>query len=170
MLKTLVLGLGNPLRADDGAGPAAVEALARLDLPLDVDLLDGGAPGLETVLLLQGYERAIVVDAADMGLEPGAWRRLAPETIRIAGGDAEKSGTLHAAGLAEALELGRALGVLPETIIIYGIQPQNVGWSEGLTEPLQAAMPYLCAEIRGVLGEPGLEAKRQAGRAPGNVA
>ena len=79
-----------------------------------VDLLDGGTPGLETVLLFEGYQRVIIVDAADMGLPPGTWRRFTPDTAQIRSSEAALGGTLHTAGLAEALALARALNLLPD--------------------------------------------------------
>lgn len=145
--KTLILGLGNTLRADDGAGPAAVAALSSMDLPLHVEIIDGGTPGLETVLLLQGYKRVIIVDAADMGLQPGQWRRFTPDTAELKSSENKLQGTLHAAGLAEALVLAGALDVLPPTLIIYGIQPKSLDWSQDLTEPLKAALPDLINSI-----------------------
>jgi hydrogenase maturation protease len=149
--KVLILGLGNTLRGDDGAGPAVIAALSLMDLPPHVELLDGGTPGLETVLLLEGYERAIIVDAADMGLEPGQWRRFTPDTAEIKGSEQKLHGTLHAAGLAEALALAAALEKLPSTISIYGIQPRSLEWRQELSEPLRAALPSLCEEIRELL-------------------
>ncbi len=147
MEKILVLGLGNSLRGDDGAGPAVVAALSHMDLPPQLELIDGGTPGLETVLLFEGYERVIIVDAAEMGLEAGEWRRFTPDTAEIKSNEHKLEGTLHAAGLAEALALAEALGMLPEKVVIYGIQPKQLDWSEGLTAPLQAALPSLCDEI-----------------------
>jgi hydrogenase maturation protease len=144
---TLVLGLGNSLRGDDGAGPAVAAALLLLDLPPQVDVVDGGVAGLETVLLLQGYERVIIVDAADMGLEPGEWRRITPDTAEIKSIENRLRGTLHAAGLAEALVLAEALDVLPDTLIIYGIQPKKIDWSPALSNPLQKALTGLTSAI-----------------------
>ena len=153
---TLVLALGNPLRGDDGIGPAALAALAESGCPLaDVDLLDGGAPGLETALLLEGYHRVIIVDAAEMGREPGEWVRFTPGEAELR---AQMGGTLHDAGLAEALALGKALGLLPDEIVIYGVQPLEIGWSQGLSAPVQAALPSVCAAI---LGEIDLTTEEQ---------
>jgi hydrogenase maturation protease len=145
---TLVLALGNPLRGDDGVGAAVLEQLAQVDLPPGVELLEGGTPGLETVLLLQGYRRAIIVDAAAMGREPGEWARLLPgRDAELQADDLYLRGTLHYAGLAEALALGEALAVLPEEIVIYGIQPTEIGWSPGLSAVVQAAIPAVCQSI-----------------------
>lgn len=68
MANTLILGLGNPLRGDDGVGTAVITTLQNEPLPPDVDVVDGGTAGLELVLLLQKYRRVLVVDAAEMGL------------------------------------------------------------------------------------------------------
>lgn len=145
---TLILALGNPLRGDDGVGAAVLAALREADLPAGVALVDGGTAGLESVLLMQGYRRAIVVDAAQMGLEAGAWRRFDLHEATLQAGDLSQIGTLHAAGLSEALALGAALGILPPEIIIFGVQPQEVGWEEGLSVAVQAALPALVAAIR----------------------
>jgi hydrogenase maturation protease len=143
---TLVLALGNPLRGDDGAGPAIVDLLAG-NLPSYVVVEDGGTPGLTTVLLMHGYRRVIIVDAADMGLEAGQWRRFGADALSA--GDLHQIGTLHDAGLAEALELGRALGVLPADIVIYGIQPAAIGWEVGLSEAVKQAVQSVAHEIAG---------------------
>jgi hydrogenase maturation protease len=144
---TLVLALGNPLRGDDGVGAAVLNALPAL--PPGVTGMDGGTPGLGLVLSLQGYDRAIILDAAEMGEMPGTWRRFTSDCLRIP--DSDLRGTLHDAGLAEALLLGEALGTLPPEIIIFGIQPGEVGWSPGLTPAVAAAIPGLCEAIMGLL-------------------
>ncbi|MEJ2752291.1 MAG: hydrogenase maturation protease [Chloroflexota bacterium] len=147
MDKVLILGLGNRLRGDDGAGPAVLAAWSLMDLPRHVDLLDGGTPGLETVLLLQGYKQVIIVDAADMGVAPGEWRRFTPDSAEIRGSEENLQGTLHNAGLAEALALASALDLLPPARIIYGIQPESLDWSQELTEPLTAALSEMIKTI-----------------------
>lgn len=143
---TLILALGNPLRGDDGVGAAILDALAASgSLPEGVNLLDGGTAGLETALLLHGYARAFILDAADMGAAPGEWKRWRWRDVALMPGSLE--GTLHGAGLAEALALGEVLGILPEDIVIYGVQPVDVGWSPGLSEPVQQAIPAICRDI-----------------------
>lgn len=147
MVRTLILGLGNPFRGDDGVGAAVIAALNGQELTSDVVVLDGGTPGLETVLIWQGYQRVIIVDAADMGMRPGSWKRFLPEEAVLPVGDCAMQGTLHAAGLAEALALAEALEILPPELIFYGVQPENTGWSSDLTEMVAAAVPVLCEAI-----------------------
>jgi hydrogenase maturation protease len=136
---TLILGLGNVLRGDDGAGPAVIEWLDQQALPAEVEAVDGGTAGLDIVSTLMGHERAIIVDAANVGRAPGEWARFTPDVARLRDNDTTLS--LHSAGLAQALALGAALNVLPPTIIIYGVQPQNLDWSPQLSAEVQAAVP-----------------------------
>jgi hydrogenase maturation protease len=147
---TIILSLGNPLRGDDGVGAAVREMLANdIRLPWNVEVVDGGTAGLETVLLLQGHRRAIIVDAAELDRAPGDWMRFTREDVILESDDLSLRATLHSAGLAETLALGEALGILPDEIVLYGVQPQAIDWSPGLSEPVRAAIPAICTAILG---------------------
>jgi len=76
--RVLILGLGNPLLGDEGVGLRAVEELKGLELPDGVTVAEGGTTGLGLVSLMEGYQRVIVVDAADMGHPPGCVVRFTP--------------------------------------------------------------------------------------------
>lgn len=149
--QTLVLALGNILRGDDGIGAAVLEQLETRAVPDTVTLIDGGTPGLETLILWQGYERVIVVDAADMDCEPGAWRCFTRDQVQLQSRDLYLRGTLHYAGLAEALNLGEALNMLPPEVIIVGIQPRAIDWDIGLSPELVAVIPDICDTIMEIL-------------------
>jgi hydrogenase maturation protease len=135
---TIILGLGNAQRGDDGVGPKVIEWLDRQGLPPGVGTIDGGTSGLDIVSILMGRERAIIVDAANVGQAPGRWLRFTPDAAQLKENTTTLS--LHSAGFASALALGAALNVLPKTIIIYGIQPQNLDWTDQLSEEVQAAV------------------------------
>lgn len=147
MNDTLILGLGNPLRGDDGVGTAVIQALQNETLPPTVDLIDGGTTGLEIVLLLKEYRRVFVVDAADLGLAPGMWQRFAGDTAVLPTDQQKMNGTLHGAGFAEALALAEALGILPAELIIWGVQPGRVDWVEGLSAEVEMAIMPVCQAI-----------------------
>ena len=94
----LVLGLGNPLRGDDGIGSRVVEELIRRGLPEGVTALDGGTGGLDLLQVLEGWERVVVVDAADVGREPGQFVRFTPDQARLAEAAARGDDAARAVG------------------------------------------------------------------------
>jgi hydrogenase maturation protease len=152
MKPILILGLGNPLQGDDGVGCRVVEALVGADrwspLPDDVEVTDGGTPGVGLVNLLEGRQRVIIIDAAEMGLAPGQFRRFRPEEVTLTG-SAERF-SLHRSGVADALALARELGLALPEIVVFGMQPARVGWSDGLSPEVEAAVPRV---IEAVLNE-----------------
>jgi hydrogenase maturation protease len=143
--ETLILGLGNLLRKDDGVGPRVVAELARRSLPEGVTALDAGAAGLDLLALLDGPQRVIIVDAADMGRTPGQFVRFTPDEAQLI--DSEEAFSFHAMGLAEALALARALGrSLPE-LVVFGVQPESLDWGEGLSPAVEIALPRLVEAV-----------------------
>ena len=142
---TLILGLGNPLRGDDGLGPRVVEELERRGLPAGVTVVDGGVGGLSLLRYLEEWERVLIVDVADVGREPGQFVRFSPGEARLAEGGSGFS--VHDAGLAEAFALGRALGRQLAEVVIYGLQPESLGWHMGLSPAVEARMPALIVAL-----------------------
>jgi hydrogenase maturation protease len=148
-MKTLILSLGNPLRADDGVGKAVLDALATQDLPEHITLLDGGTSGLEMLLLWQGYDHVIIVDAAAMGKQVGEWAQFTAEAIRQQSRDMYLRGTVHYAGLAEAIALAKPMGLMPPQLDIFGIEPESIDWEIGMCEAVVAAIPDVCDAVLG---------------------
>jgi hydrogenase maturation protease len=150
---SLIIGLGSPLRGDDGVGVRVVEALAKRTLPADVEVVDGGAQGLGLVSLMEGRRRVVFVDAADLGQAPGQFVRFTFDEVRSGSvrllGD-EHSISVHAAGLRDALLLAQALGCLPDETIIFGVQPASIDWEQGLSPQIEAVLPRL---VEAVLAE-----------------
>jgi hydrogenase maturation protease len=145
---TLIIGLGNPLRGDDGVGITVARALAERMLPAGVEVVDGGTQGLGLVNVMEGRRRVILVDAANIGRAPGRFVRFALDEARLRGDDQPLS--VHAAGLREALLLAQALGTLPDQVVIFGIQPASVDWDDALSPEIEAALPAL---VEAVLAE-----------------
>ena len=145
---TLILGLGNPMRGDDGIGVRVIEKLAVHALPLGVEAAEGGTKGLGLVNLMEGWRRVILVDAANVGLAPGEFARFTRQEARLLGDDQRLS--VHNAGLREALLLAEVLELLPDEIVIYGVQPAKLDWHAQLSPEVEAAVPGL---VRSILGE-----------------
>jgi hydrogenase maturation protease len=145
--KTLVVGLGNPILGDDGAGWAVVEAVERLlekqakEQPgLDFICLSVG--GLSLMEHLIGYDRAIIIDAINLQQDPAGTVYCFPleELPSHAAGHMTSS---HDTTLQNALEMGRTMGAhLPESIAVIGIESPNVyDFSDQLTPPIAVAIP-----------------------------
>ncbi len=150
---TLIIGLGNPLRGDDGVGICVAQKLAEQVLPAGVEVVDGGTQGLGLVNLMEGQQRVILVDAADVGRSPGQFVRFTLAEVRLLGADRHLS--VHAAGLREALLLAQALKMLPPEVIIFGVQPRHLEWDDAqglrLSPEVEATLPDLIAAILAAL-------------------
>ena len=146
--RILILGLGNPLLGDEGIGVRVVEELQGLELPDGVVVVEGGTTGLGLIGLMEGYERVIIVDAADMGHPPGRVVRFTPLEVQLKTAEAPLS--LHQIGLEEVLALAEALEVAPAELVIIGIQPSQVEVGAGLSPEVERAIPQI---IRIILDE-----------------
>ena len=105
-----IIGLGNALRGDDAVGLVVARRVREL-LP-GADVLElSGEPAELLDALGDGVEHVVLVDAVTSGAPPGTVHRLDASEAALAV-DASSALT-HGLGLAETIELGRALGRLP---------------------------------------------------------
>lgn len=146
-MKTLVIGLGNPLVTDDSVGLRVVEQLReeladRSDVTVDEDYW-GGLRLMERMI---GFDRVIVVDAICTGAAPGTIHRLKTSDIPT-----QRSASAHDVNLPTALAFGRQAEVaLPrdEHIVLIGIEADDVvNFSETCTPAVAAAVPVAVQEV-----------------------
>lgn len=140
----LIIGLGNPLMGDDGMGPAIIDRLQGLSLPDEVGLLDAGVPGLALLDIWQEEDKVWLIDAVDMGLEPGCFRWLSAADL---GGLEDERVTAHG-GIGGAIKLAIELQQLPEHFQLLAIQPESVTRRIGLSPVAEHGVDLACAEIR----------------------
>lgn len=169
-MRTLVLGMGNPILADDAIGVRLAADFKQAFAPLaGVDIVEEcSVGGLELIEVFRGYRDAIVLDSLQTrdGI-PGAWHLFTGEALR----ETVHLNNIHDANFATALALGRCLGLpLPDDrdIVVFGIEIQdNRTFSSRLTPAMERAYPGLRAEIFRALSQV-LRRPRSAGR-PGSV-
>jgi hydrogenase maturation protease len=144
----LVIGLGSPDRGDDAVGRAVARAVAAL-LP-DVAVVDHEDPtGLLEVWA--GHHPVVLVDAVRSGAPAGTVHTL--ETGQAAppvtsGAWAHSGyGSTHAVGIAEMVELGRALGRLPERLVVVGVEAEDFAHGAPLTPRVAEAVPVAAARV-----------------------
>jgi len=149
-MKTLLLGMGNPILTDDAVGVLVVRELRRnLEGAPDLTIVEEcSAGGLNILDVIAGYDRLIVVDSIRTGLAaPGSWRRFDGAALA----DTLHLSSVHDVNFATALALGRQNGMrLPpdDEIHIFAIEVQdNATFGESLTPAVEAALPDATATI-----------------------
>lgn len=146
---TVVLGIGNELMRDDGVGTVVARRLQEENLGADVEVIPGAVGGLDLVFDLEGRERAIIVDAARMGLSPGQVRVVRREEIedRLL-----PLASLHEIGLHDVLELAELTGASPEVVVV-AVEPAEVLPGLGLSPAVQAAVPEMIRLVRELVAQ-----------------
>ncbi len=137
MADTVVIGVGNPLRGDDGAGPAVVERI-RTRLRGDAAAVSCSGEPWDLIESWRCARLAVVVDAMASGAPPGTVRRIDPDAETIPPQPAGAS--THGMGLAEAIHLAGALRRLPERIVVFGVEVAGCRHGEGLSREVEAAV------------------------------
>ncbi len=136
--KVVVLGIGNVLLSDEGIGIHAINELRKESWPEQVELVDGGTGGLGLLSVLEGAERAIIIDSLEAGVEPGTIFKFQPKDLTTFMDRSALS--LHQVGIMEVLNLGRTLDSLPPTVV-FGVQPKSLAMGLDLTPEIKAKLP-----------------------------
>ena len=143
--KTLILGVGNLLLSDEGVGLRVVERLATTyDLPEGVRILDGGTLGLDLLYYLEGVENLLIVDAVEMGKEPGTLLRLegdeVPSFLSI-------KMSPHQIGIPDMLFAARLKDLYPRNVVLWGVQPAVLDTGLELSSPVAAQVNVLVDKV-----------------------
>ena len=153
---TVVIGVGNEFRRDDGAGPAVIARLRALQ-PGDAGLsgvtlaLSDGEPG-RLIDRWEGAGLAVVIDAVrDTARPPGHTCQLAPDALA---GAADGAASSHGIGLGDTVELARALGRLPARLTVLTVVGRDFGLGAGLTAEVAAAVAELAEQVREIVRPP----------------
>lgn len=144
---TVVIGLGNILLSDEGIGVHLVRRLSLLQckFPL-VEFIDAGSAGMNLLHLIANRKKAIIIDCAKMGDEPGTMRRFTPEKVQSVKRMSHYS--LHETDILKVIELSKRLGECPDKIIFFGVEPASMEPGRDLSETLSAKIDSYTADIR----------------------
>ena len=149
----LVIGVGNRFRRDDAVGPLVADRLAGRGFRV-IEASGEGAALIET---WNPEQSVVLIDAARSGAEPGTVHRFDAATQVLPSGLFHYSS--HQFAVAEAIELARALGRLPERLIVYGIEGADFGHGEGLTPAVEGTAEALTKRIAEEIADSCHEAK-----------
>lgn len=152
---TLVIGLGNAFRGDDGVGRVVARRLREIALP-GVTVREESGEGAALMEAWMDAGAVILVDAVQSGAAPGTIHRLDATRTPVPSRFFHYS--THAFSVAEAVELARALNQLPPHLILYGIEGGDFTAGEQLSPEVAAAvdelLPRIRQEIQSVIANP----------------
>ena len=147
---TLVLGFGNVLLSDDGAGVRLMERLREELGAAAAEFIDAGTMSFGLLAHVETAGSLLVIDAANIH-EP-------PATVGVFEGPAMdqflrgfRRRTVHEVGLIDLMDCARLLGCLPRERALICIQPQRIDWSTSLSAPVESALSEATQQAKAIL-------------------
>ena len=141
----LVLGLGNVVCTDDGAGVAAVHRLLReYEMPNGVVALDGGTLGLSLLPLVDSAKQVILIDAVAAEGPPGTQVRIEGDEVAPA---VYERLSPHQIGVSDLLAGASLLDKYPDRVVILGVVPASIELGLERTPAVEAAIPRLVERV-----------------------
>jgi hydrogenase maturation protease len=158
MRHTLIMGVGNTLLTDEGAGVHALHFLQAMDdWPESVEFLDAGTLSFTLADAIAVADNLIIFDAAELQSKPGQVRVFIGEELD----EFLKSGkrSVHEVGFADLMDIARLQECLPDNRALVGIQPGDFGWGDAPGNAVSNAIPAaaeLAAELIERWNEPAM--------------
>ena len=136
---TLILGIGNTLLSDEGAGIHALNHLQSeySDIP-NLTFLDGGTLSFTLAVWIEDCTNLIVFDAAELHQPAGTVNTFVGTAMDEFLGTSKRSP--HEVGLLDLMDIARLTDHLPENRALIGIQPEFMDWGMEPTAPVQNAL------------------------------
>ena len=143
-MSVLILGIGNSLLSDEGAGIHAINYLNRVHpASPGVNYMDGGTLSFTLAGPIAEADALIVIDAAQLGCEAGTLRVFEGVEMDSSLG-ANRKGSVHEVGLLELMATTEMMGDLPRQRALIGIQPESLDWGEEPSAAVGEAIPDAC--------------------------
>jgi hydrogenase maturation protease len=152
-MRILIAGVGNVLRADDAFGVEVAHLLEKMEWPEGVRVVETGIGGIALVQELQeGWDALVIIDCVDLGRPPGHLMLILPEVVDVNTLSVDQRrdmlADMHLATPERVMMLARALGVLPERVLMVGCQPVDPdALGEEMSPEVAAAVDVAVNEI-----------------------
>ena len=148
-MKTLALGVGNTLLADEGTGVHAMHYLKdHYELP-DTKFLDGGTLSFSLAGAIAETDNLIIFDAAELHAEAGFVRVF--EGAELDQFLLSGCRSVHEVGFADLMDIARLQDSLPENCALIGIQPEQLGWGDKPGATVRAAIPQAASRAAALI-------------------
>jgi hydrogenase maturation protease len=150
ILNVLVLGVGNILLSDEGAGVRAVEELQnRYNCPDTVEIVDGGTVGFELLPYFDDRSHILIIDAVKTGNKPGTIVRIDDPPAFF-----QKKVSPHQIGLADVMGIAVITDNMPKNIALFGIEPKELSTglnlSTEIARNLSRLVDMVVAELKSI--------------------
>ena len=146
----LVIGFGNVLLGDDGAGVKLVDLLRTQLAPNHCQCIDGGTMSFSLLAFVESTNSILVVDAAELDAPPGTLAMFEGAAMDAFLRSVRRR-SVHEVGLIDLLDMARLRDCLPERRALMCIQPGAIDWSETLSPAVSGAFAAGAAQARAVL-------------------
>jgi hydrogenase maturation protease len=134
---TVVIGVGNTILSDDGAGVHAARLLqGDPRVPAGVTILDGGTLGIELVPYASDASRVLFLDAVNSGAAPGTLTRMTGRDLLGTSG----GWSVHQLGVADLIAALALVSAGPQDIVVLGVQPAHTDWGTSLSPDVESAL------------------------------
>ena len=143
--ETLILGIGNTLLSDEGAGVHALNLIkSEYTNTPGITFIDGGTLSFTLARWIEDCDNLIVFDAAELNMPPGCVRTFAGSEMDAFLGAAKRSA--HEVGLMDLMDIARITGHFPVNRALVGIQPEYMDWGMQPTLAVHHALPIAVNE------------------------
>ena len=137
--RVAVIGIGNILMGDDGAGVKVLELL-----PDSVNKIELATGGMTLLHKLEDLDLAIIVDAVDFEGKPGEVKIFQPDEVK----SIKTLGySLHDIDILKVLEIAKKMNIIPKHVFIAAIQPVNIEFTEDMSPEVEASLPELASQV-----------------------
>jgi hydrogenase maturation protease len=169
-MSVLVMGIGNLLLQDEGAGVRAVEEFERrFETPDRVELLDGGTSGIELLRYIQGRDVLILIDVVRNGDPCGTITRFEGDDVPAL---FQSKISPHQLGISDLLATARLIDAMPEKVVLFGIEPKSMDTGLELTAEVAGGVSGLIELVADELRSLGLriEPRKKRHESRGEIA
>ncbi len=145
-MKTLILGVGNPILTDDGVGIKIAHKLKERNPELEV--VETSEAGFALLELIAGYDKLVIIDSikTEKG-KPGELYQLGLEALK----PTANPYSAHGVDIVTAFEIGRGLGYkMPGYVSLYAVEiKDNTTFGEGCSGEVEERIPFIAEQIIG---------------------
>ncbi len=142
-----IIGIGNPLRRDDGIGLLLLHYLQQnmKEISRTIDFIDGGTSGMNLLHILENYDRIFLLDAVDFKGKPGELKKFTIDEVKNQ--KLSFSLSTHEPDFLSVIMFLKGLNKVPKNVVIFGIQPKDISYGRELSKELQSVLPVLQKQI-----------------------